>query len=50
MYYLATKLGDRVPLSLRRCSMGILNDLIRRAKETDLKLTLSELYKRITDE
>lgn len=49
MYYLANKLGDRIPEGIKKFSMNILNDYIKRAKEMDLQLTEKELYDRIID-
>lgn len=47
MYFLAQKLGNRVPEPLVEFSMDVLNRYIKMAKEINLKLTSKELYDRL---
>lgn len=47
MYFLARKLGDRVPEPLARFSMDVLDRYIKAAKEINLKLSAEELYDRL---
>lgn len=47
MYFLAQKLGDRIPGPFVRFSMEVLNRYIKMAKEINLKLSPQELYDRL---
>lgn len=47
MYFLAQKLGDKVPEPLSKFSMNVLDRYIKLAKETNLKLSAEELYDRL---